>query len=129
MPVARRRWRFSPSPASPAGIVYFARSIVLRWVNLVGDAVIALLQYWYGDKGPCRADFIAQFFPQIKHPENEANLICTSATAMPPSPTAAAQRFTEPERTSPAAKIPGRLVSSGPGKRLMPFHAGASTTA
>ena len=48
---------------------------------------------------------------------------------MPPSPTAAAQRFTEPERTSPAAKMPGRLVSSGPGKRLMPFHAGASATA
>jgi len=27
-------------------------------------------------------------------------------TAIPPSPTAAAQRFTEPERTSPAAKMP-----------------------
>jgi hypothetical protein len=37
------------------------------------------------------------------------------ATAMPPSPTAAAQRFTDPERTSPAAKIPGRLVSIGVG--------------
>ena len=49
---------------------------------------------------------------------------CTPATAMPPSPTAAAQRFTEPERTSPAAKIPGRLVSSGPGERLAPFHRG-----
>jgi hypothetical protein len=48
---------------------------------------------------------------------------------MPPSPTAAAQRFTEPERTSPAAKMPGQLVSSGPGKRLTPFHAGASATA
>src|SRR5881398_3256910 len=34
---------------------------------------------------------------------------------MPPSPTAAAQRLTEPERTSPAAKIPGRLVSGGLG--------------
>jgi hypothetical protein len=49
-------------------------------------------------------------------------------TVMPPSPTAAAQRFTEPERTSPAAKIPGQLVSNGSGKRLMPFHTGASTT-
>ena len=48
---------------------------------------------------------------------------------MPPSPTAAAQRLTEPERTSPAAKIPGRLVSSGPGARPAPFHAGASATA
>ena len=38
---------------------------------------------------------------------------------MPPSPTAAAQRLTEPERTSPAAKIPGMLVSSGPGARLL----------
>ena len=37
------------------------------------------------------------------------------ATAMPPSPTAAAQRFTDPDRTSPAAKIPGRLVSIGVG--------------
>ena len=57
--------------------------------------------------------------------------IWTPATAMPPSPTAAAQRLTEPERTSPAAKIPGRLVSSGrgltfalfPGRRV--GHGGA----
>src|SRR5205085_12664474 len=61
--------------------------------------------------------------------EDEANLIWTSATAVPPSPTAAAQRFTEPERTSPAAKIPGRLVSSGPGERPASFHAGAPATA
>src|SRR5690348_11170393 len=46
---------------------------------------------------------------------------CTPSTAMPPSPTAAAQRFTEPERTSPAAKMPGRLVSSGPGARPASF--------
>src|ERR1700757_4799881 len=39
----------------------------------------------------------------------------TPAMAIPPSPTAAAQRFTEPDRTSPAAKIPGRLVSIGVG--------------
>src|SRR5258708_1141102 len=48
---------------------------------------------------------------------------------MPPSPTAAAQRFTEPERTSPAAKMPGRLVSKAPGGRLAPFQAGPSPTA
>jgi hypothetical protein len=30
---------------------------------------------------------------------------------MPPSPAAAAQRLTEPERTPPAAKTPGQLVS------------------
>src|SRR6267143_152380 len=47
---------------------------------------------------------------------------------MPPSPTAAAQRFTEPERTSPAAKMPGRLVSSGAGERLLSFQAGAPAT-
>ena len=47
--------------------------------------------------------------------DDEANLNWTPATAIPPSPTAAAQRFTDPERTSPAAKIPGRLVSSGLG--------------
>ena len=37
---------------------------------------------------------------------------CTSWTAIAPSPTAVAQRFVDPERTSPAAKIPGTLVSS-----------------
>src|SRR5438132_6752968 len=36
----------------------------------------------------------------------------TSCTAIDPSPTAAAQRLVDPERTSPAAKMPGTLVSS-----------------
>src|SRR5438094_4412151 len=58
----------------------------------------------------------------------DARLMWTPATAIPPSPTAAAQRLTDPERTSPAAKIPGRLVSSGPGRRLFSRHAGASAT-
>src|SRR3954451_221250 len=56
----------------------------------------------------------------------DARLIWIAATAIPPSPTAAAQRFTDPERTSPAAKIPGRLVSSGAGRRLFSRQAGAS---
>src|SRR5438094_1841008 len=55
-----------------------------------------------------------------------ARLMWTPATAMPPSPTAAAQRLTDPERTSPAAKIPGRLVSSAAGLRLFALQAGAS---
>jgi hypothetical protein len=42
---------------------------------------------------------------------------------MAPSPKTAAQRFTEPERTSPATKVPGRLVSSGPGGRVLDFRA------
>ena len=41
-----------------------------------------------------------------------ARRACTSCTAIDPSPTAAAQRLIEPERTSPAAKTPGTLVSS-----------------
>lgn len=45
----------------------------------------------------------------------EARRMWIPATAIPPSPTAAAHRFTDPERTSPAAKIPGRLVSIGVG--------------
>ena len=45
---------------------------------------------------------------------------CTNWTAMAPSPTAEATRFTDPERTSPAAKTPGRLVSSRNGGRAMP---------
>src|ERR1041384_598474 len=47
---------------------------------------------------------------------------------MLPSPTAAAQRLTEPERTSPTAKTPGRLVSSATGGRVAFFHIGASET-
>src|SRR5437762_7480049 len=58
----------------------------------------------------------------------DARLRWIPATAIPPSPTAAAQRLTDPERTSPAAKIPGRLVSSGAGRRLFSRHAGASAT-
>ena len=42
---------------------------------------------------------------------------CTKLTAMDPSPTAEATRFAEPLRTSPAAKTPGRLVSSRKGDR------------
>jgi hypothetical protein len=39
----------------------------------------------------------------------------TTATTIDPSPMAAAQRLTDPQRTSPAANTPGRLVSSGSG--------------
>src|SRR3954464_416345 len=53
---------------------------------------------------------------------------CTPAMAMLPSPTAAAQRLTEPERTSPTAKTPGRLVSSAAGDRLPFPPPGASAT-
>src|SRR5215472_10188288 len=42
----------------------------------------------------------------------------TSRTAMEPSPMAAAARLTEPLRTSPAAKIPGLLVSRNNGAPL-----------
>src|SRR5438094_8451070 len=59
----------------------------------------------------------------------DARLMWTPATAMPPSPTAAAQRLTDPDRTSPAAKMPGRLVSNGVGCCLLARHAGASATA
>src|SRR6202040_2180348 len=38
---------------------------------------------------------------------------CNAATTCAPSPTAAATRLTDPERTSPIANTPGRLVSSG----------------
>ena len=43
----------------------------------------------------------------------EAKVACSVATTCAPSPTAAATRLIEPERTSPIAKIPRRLVSSG----------------
>src|SRR5204862_1530281 len=52
---------------------------------------------------------------------------CTNAMAMLPSPTAAATRFTGPERTSPHAKMPGTLVSSRYGSRSS-CHRPASRT-
>src|SRR5437016_7485864 len=42
----------------------------------------------------------------------------TNWTAIDPSPTAEATRLTEPERTSPAANTPGRLVSNRNGCRF-----------
>ncbi len=42
-----------------------------------------------------------------------ARKACSAATTCAPSPTAAATRLIDPERTSPIAKTPGRLVSSG----------------
>src|SRR6516164_11044600 len=42
-----------------------------------------------------------------------ARKACSSATTCAPSPTAAATRLTEPERTSPIANTPSRVVSSG----------------
>src|ERR1700682_4234646 len=50
---------------------------------------------------------------------------CSAATTCAPSPTEAATRLTEPERTSPMAKIPGRLVSSK--RRLPPASVPVST--
>src|SRR6516165_5806840 len=44
---------------------------------------------------------------------SSARKACSSATTCAPSPTAAATRLTEPERTSPIANTPSRLVSSG----------------
>jgi hypothetical protein len=41
-----------------------------------------------------------------------AKTLWTNCTAIDPSPTAAATRFMLPDRTSPTAKTPGRLVSS-----------------
>src|SRR5205085_3007452 len=52
---------------------------------------------------------------KVAHPTRlvgTARCAWTNRTAIDPSPTAAAQRLVEPERTSPAAKMPCTLVSS-----------------
>src|SRR4029453_4197773 len=52
---------------------------------------------------------------ELTHPTRavgRARCSWTNWTAIDPSPTAAAQRLLDPERTSPAAKMPGTLVSS-----------------
>src|SRR5437764_14746870 len=50
---------------------------------------------------------------------------CSVATTCAPSPTAAATRLVEPERTSPMANTPRRLVSSG--RRLLVVSAPVNT--
>src|SRR5215510_9413054 len=51
---------------------------------------------------------------------------CTKATAIDPSPTADATRLILPPRTSPTAKMRGRLVSSRYGGRASGHFARAS---
>ena len=58
-------------------------------------------------------------------PSSPRRLKMSDAT-IDPSPTAAATRFVEPWRTSPAAKRPTRLVSSGIGSRSSGQRVGAA---
>src|SRR5919198_5999263 len=58
---------------------------------------------------------LVQVGAELAHPTRlagRARCSWTNCTAIDPSPTAAAQRLVDPQRTSPAAKIPGTLVSS-----------------
>ena len=57
-----------------------------------------------------------------------ASTRCTDATALDPSPTAAATRFIEPRRTSPAANTRGVDVSNGSGSRPRPCHCSSDCT-
>jgi class 3 adenylate cyclase len=50
----------------------------------------------------------------------------TKRTAMPPSPAAGATILVDPERTSPTAKTPGRLVSTRNGSRPNAFQSSRS---
>src|SRR5262249_35932275 len=63
----------------------------------------------------------------VSYPSS-ASRTCASCTAMLPAPTADATRLTAPWRTSPAAKTPGRLVSSSIGGRSS-GHAASSRPA
>ena len=56
--------------------------------------------------------------PRARRPDRASlRNSCTNWTAIDPSPTADATRLIEPDRTSPAANTPGRLVSSRNGLR------------
>ena len=63
---------------------------------------------------------------QLAGPRRHASLryLCTSSTAIDPSPTADATRLIDWSRTSPAAKTPGMLVSSAYGSRCFTGHGG-----
>ena len=57
--------------------------------------------------------------PGCRSDQRVARTSWTNCTTMDPSPTAAATRLADPERTSPAANTPGRLVSSKNGGRRL----------
>ena len=59
-----------------------------------------------------RARYGESSLPLPPPPDISFKYWCTNATAIAPSPTAEATRLMEPERMSPAASTPGRLVSS-----------------
>jgi hypothetical protein len=54
----------------------------------------------------------AGFGIHIKGVYTSLRYLCTKLIAIEPSPTAEATRFMAPARTSPAANMPGQLVSS-----------------
>ena len=56
-----------------------------------------------------------------------ASAWCTEATTIAPSPTAEATCLIDPDRTSPTAKLPAQLVTSGCGNAWE--DAGSSETA
>ena len=72
-----------------------------------------------------RARARARARAQSVTPSSPRRLKMSDAT-IDPSPTAAATRFVEPLRTSPAAKSPTRLVSSGSGSRSSGQQSGAA---
>jgi hypothetical protein len=51
------------------------------------------------------------------HEPADPRAVWTERIALAPSPTAAATRFIDPDRTSPIAKTSGWLVSDGSGRR------------
>src|SRR5579862_804214 len=79
----------------------------------LGPAVQRLLlaELIDGPMSLTHVDYSQSNWQQRLHRQPSARYRCTNVTAIAPSPTADAQRFTAPRRTSPTAKMPGTLVS------------------
>src|SRR5438552_1190593 len=105
----------SPTIECPRVRAGFEDSLGLVELRLI-DSDVLVSQYRGGHASSfCVHDITdhvhrgGRFAPAVSR--HSFNTWCTKATAVDPSPTAAATLFWLPARTSPTAKMPGRLVS------------------
>src|SRR5205085_10778894 len=118
-----------PDPVAAGALVNGATSafldgfaiacLVAAGVTLLGAVITALLL-------PARPAVAAAAKPAVltvpRVQLTKARYSWTARTAAEPSPTAAATRLVDPERRSPTANKPGRLVSNGSGERPSASH-------
>ena len=81
------------------------------------SAAVTAARRWTRRSSPASSIWCWPAPARVRRSHASPSTLCTSCTQIEPSPTADATRFTFPERTSPTANTPGRVVSSKYGWR------------